>query len=180
MNAFTRMLVTIVALLPTLSVTLPAHAAYFPNQGDLRYDGYFFADSYFLWDYPGQWATSDPGYEHDLGIRSYYFEDCTSWTNLPNGYNDCPTAGVSEPSDLWTFSFGSFHARNIGAWTWYYGAWNFSSGSALSTDFYLNGQENKKQFCWWDSIWCMGAVRTQPLRSGWLYWGEPYYTTWSF
>lgn len=161
-----------------LSSAIPSFAAYYPNTGDLWYDGGYFADSYLLWSYTGPWSVNDPGYEHDLAIRNHYFTDCTSWTNLPNGYDDCPTAGVSEPSDLWTFSFGSFHAKNILASTWYYGSWNFSGGSSLSTDFYLNGQENYHQFCWWDSIWCMGGIRSTRLLSGWLNWGSSYYAVW--
>ena len=41
-------------------------AAYYPNTGDLYYDGASYADSHLKWDNPGPWRYSDPGYEHDL------------------------------------------------------------------------------------------------------------------
>jgi len=106
------------------------------------------------------------------------FNRCTSWTNLPYGYNDCPTAGVSEPSSFWTFSFGSYHIKNVTPYKWYFGSWNFSGGYLLSSTFYLNGQENSHQFCWWDSIWCMGGTRSQRLNSGTLNWGSTLYRSW--
>ena len=153
-------------------------AYYYPNSGSLYYDGASYADSYLKWDDPGPWQHSDPGYEHDLVAHKNYFRDCTSWTNLPNGYNDCPTAGVSEPSDMWSFSFGTFHARNIQAHTWYFGSWVFLIGWDPSTNFYLNGQENYHGFCSWDSIWCMKASRTHRLLQGQFHLGQSYYGVW--
>ena len=179
MHWFTRPFLMIIAVFTTLSVASPTHAqTYYPDDGNLWYNGYYFADSYLRWNNPGGWSKSDPGYEHDFALRSHYFKACTTWTNLPSGYNDCPTAGVSEPSNLWTFSFGSFHVKNVTRGRWYYGSWNFSGGYSLSTDFYLNGQENYHQFCWWDSIWCMGGTRSRRLTSGWLNWGASLYRSW--
>ncbi len=171
-------LCSIVLLAIAVSFPNAAQAEYYPNDGDLWYDGTYFADSYLLWGSLGPWATNDPGYEQDFAIRSHYFEDCSSWTNLPSGYDDCPTAGVSEESDLWSFSFGSFHSKQLQASSWYYGSWNFSGGWSLSSDFRLNLQEVYHQFCWWDSIWCMGSKRTYNVRNGTLNWGQSYYTSW--
>src|SRR6188474_3612797 len=113
-----------------------SRAAYYPDHGDLCYDGIFFADSLFVWNSPGPWRipspfniSDDPGYEHDFSVSNQFFTACTSWTNLPSAYDDCPTAGVSEPSSTWTFSFGSFHiASGVTANTTYYGSWNLSGG----------------------------------------------------
>jgi len=125
--------------------------------------GASYADSYLKWDNPGPWQHNDPGYEHDLVAHKNYFRDCTSWTNLPDGYNDCPTAGVFEPSDMW-----------------YLGNWVFLIGWDPSTDFYLNGQETYHGFCPWDSIWCMKASRTTspPLLQGQFHLGQSYYGSW--
>ncbi len=78
-----------------MSVSI-TRAAYFPDNGALWYNGGVFADSYFSRTSPGPWAPGDPGYEHDFKIRSRYMRACTSWTSLPAGYDDCPTAGWSE------------------------------------------------------------------------------------
>lgn len=166
-------LLVLLAAIPSL-----VSAAYYPNQGDLYYDGASYADSYLKWDSPGPWQHSDPGYEHDLVAHKDYFQDCTSWTNLPNGYDDCPTAGVAEPSDMWSFSFGTFHANNIQSSNWYFGSWTFTILWDPSTDFSLNGQENYHGFCSWDSIWCMKAVDTEPLLQGQFQLGQSYYNSW--
>ncbi|MHB1161653.1 MAG: hypothetical protein ACYC3V_15200, partial [Chloroflexota bacterium] len=100
--------------LVTLAIPSPALAAYYPDRGDLYYNGGQFAESYFKWTDPGPWQKPDPGYEHDFAFDPGYLSACTSWTDLPYAYDDCPTAGYSEPSNLWTFSFGSFHVAGCG------------------------------------------------------------------
>lgn len=180
MNWFTRTFLMIVAASMISFIASPTYAGtFYPDDGDLWYDGFYFADSYLTWNVPGGWSVSDPGYEHDFSIRSHYFTDCTTWTDLPSGYDDCPTAGWTEPSNLWTFSFGSFHSRNILAGREYYGSWNFSGGYSSSTDFRLTAQENYRQFCWWDSIWCMGSTgQYKRLTYGWMYWATQMYRIW--
>jgi hypothetical protein len=179
MNKSAYASLTVIALFFMFFAVSPAiSATYYPDDGDLWYNGSYYADSYLKWNYPGGWSVSDPGYEHDFATSKNYFNKCTSWTNLPYGYNDCPTAGVSEPSSYWTFSFGSYHIKNVTAKKWYFGSWNFSGGYLLSSTFYLNGQENKHQFCWYDSIWCMGGTRSQRLTSGTLNWGSTLYRSW--
>jgi len=151
---------------------------WYPTEGNLYYNGSYYADSYLRWGAPGGWSVSDPGYEHDFSARSHYFTSCTSWTNLPYGYDDCPTAGVSEPSNLWTFSFGSFHVTHIHSGAWYYGAWNLGGGGSSSSDYQLAAQENYRGFCWWDSIWYMKSIRNHTLLSGWLHRGYSLYRSW--
>lgn len=154
-------------------------ATYYPDDGDLWYDGYKYADSILIWNAPGGWSKSDSGYEHDFLTSPKYFTYCKTSSNLPNKYDDCPTAGVSESSsEYWAFSFGSYHAKNIKAKTAYWGVWYFSSGSDVITYFYLNGQEVYHQLCWWDSIWCMGGIRSVHLLEGLLYRTVPYYKKW--
>jgi len=156
-----------------------ALASYYPNHGTLYYDGNSYADSWLLWDALGPWQHNDPGYEHDLAAKKYYFKGCTSWTNLPAGYDDCPTAGVSENGDMWSFTFGTFHAKRIQAGTWYFGFWSLERGTASTTHFYLNGQENYHGFCPWDSIWCMKASRTLHLLQGDFHLGGEYRGSWN-
>jgi hypothetical protein len=154
-------------------------AAYHPDHGDLCYDGVFFADSLFVWNSPGPWRipspfniSDDPGYEHDFSVSNQFFTACSSWTNLPSAYDDCPTAGVDEPSTTWTFSFGSFHiASGVVADRVYYGLWNFSGGSALTSPFTLSGQQVWHDTCPFDIIWCMLSRDTNTLLTGFTNWG---------
>lgn len=181
MNWLMRNLLAVAAAIMIFGVGFSAYAAtFYPDDGDLWYNETNFADSTLRWAAPRGWSRIDPGYEHDLALRSYYFAGCTSWTDLPNGYDDCPTAGATEPSTLWSFSFGSFHAKNVVAGRWYYGSWNFGGyPSAASTDFKLIGQEVSHDICSWDSIWCMAATgQYQPHLNGYLYRDQEYYGSW--
>lgn len=74
----------------------PSYAAYFPDEGDFYYNGFTFVDSNLRWTSVGPFSVSDPGYEHDFLAYSSYFTSCTTWNNLPAGYDDCVTAGVSD------------------------------------------------------------------------------------
>lgn len=173
-------LVVVVAILGIPSLTF---AAYYPDRGDLRYDGYVFAESYFRWTSPGPWSVSDPGYEHDFGFNPNYLGGCTSWTDLPYGYDDCRTAGYYDPSNQWIFSFGSYHTKNsLQANRNYWGSWNFyNRGTYFSTTFNLYGQEVYHRFgCLLDNPWCMDGVpgRQHQLLSGTMNWGQSLYRTW--
>lgn len=167
---FLTRLMTIVASL----VTFPAFGqigsvSYYPNNGDLYYDGLFYLDSYIRWSGLGGWSVSDPKYEHDLWIKEddFFLTTCTTATSLPDGYDDCPTAGVSEESPGKVFSFGSWHAKKIIANKTYVGAWKFTVHNAgnLSTPFELHGQENRS-LCADLNIWCMDSTQTKHLITG--------------
>lgn len=132
------------------------------------------------WGSPGPWSSGQPGYEHDLSLNETYFNSCTSYSGLPNGYDDCPTAGVADPAGTKIFSFGSFDADQIQANASYWGYWQFSGGSGASTPYGLYGQEVWHWFCFFDSIWCMNGVpgKTQLLRSGTLNFGQAFTAYW--
>lgn len=159
-------------------------ATYYPDDGDLRYDGATYAGSYLRWNNPGGWSVSDPGYEHDLKALKYYFVGCTTWTDLPYGYDDCPTAGIRDPEPYWIFSFGSFHIANVRPGWWYMGSWYFQmAGAPSSTDFNLSAQEVMHAYgCYSDSIWCMkGTPRSDNnriLTSGAWIWGRSWFGAW--
>lgn len=176
-----KFLAVLLAIAGVLMLPATASAEYYPSSGSLYYNGYAFADSGLYWRDSGPW-TLDCGwpsyecatYEHDLVIEQGFFGSCTTWTNLPAGYDDCPTAGVDEPNpSIVTLSFGSFRAPDIEEGTYYYGSWNLGDeGPQMSTSVSLAGQEgNPKGFCSLDyNIWCVGALRTEVLVS----------TTWQY
>ncbi len=183
MDYFKRTFSAIVALI-SLVIAFPGHgwAHFYPNDGNLYYNGYRFADSCMKWSNPGDpgpWSVSNPGYEHDLILLDTYVDDCTTWTNLPDGYDDCPTAGIQDTPPYTAFSFGSFDAEQIQPNTWYYGSWSFSGGTGPYTTVSLKGQEVHHEFCPFDLVGCMNGVQSSPpLVSGLFIWGLPGLANW--
>jgi hypothetical protein len=144
-----------------------ATAEYFPDDGDLCYDGAFTADSFFAFDSAGPFSFSDSGYEHDFVISDQFFTSCTSITNLPAGYDDCGTAGISEPSSgLNSYSFGSYDGDLIQSDVFYYGQWSFAGGDTVVSNVILNGQEVRHSICPLDNPFCMGGVQSHQLATG--------------
>ena len=172
----TNIIFTLLLILGSAAV----NATYYPSAGWLYYNGQFYLASYMLWDSPGPWTSPEPGYEHDLHVHdpNFFTSQCTTFSNLPDSYDDCPTAGIFDPNGP-VFSFGSFDAELITANNWYFGAWQFTShGSAASSPFTLIGQENESRCPFGlESIWCMFSNNSQPLLSGlYMNWGG--YPTW--
>jgi hypothetical protein len=76
---------------------------------------------------------------------------------------------VAEPGTKVGLAFGSYYAKYIKNYTWYYGYWELTGGEAAYhkyTDYTVTGQEVKKTFCWWNSPWCMNGVRSYFLVTG--------------
>lgn len=143
----------------------------YPHEGDLWYDGSYYADSYFKSHAVGGFQSSNPGMELDVAISNQFFTSCTTWTDLPSPYNDCPTAGVTEPSgSINSYGLGTYDAKAIVAGRQYQGQWSFSGGSAASTSVNHTWQEVKHTFCWWNDPGCMNGVQGGSLKS----------TTWNF
>ena len=151
---------------------------YYPSDGDIFYTGTNVVEYNIIqWDLPGDWSVEKPGYEHDLVTKSDYFTGCYSSSNLPDWYDDCPTACISEAEeDYCAFSLGTYNALLIEPEYPYTGWIQLIRGPANSTDFYLNAQEvfhSPKCFefmnryiclpCPFDNPWCMGGT---PYRNG--------------
>jgi hypothetical protein len=169
--------VIVVALFASPSAT----GTYYPQHGDLYYDGWSFADSYFSWaGIPGPWSYPHSGYEHDLAINPQYIYACSTWTNLPHAYDDCPTAGVDEEGGLRVFSFGSYRAVEInGAYRRYYGQWNLTLPQFYFGYYRLNSQEVARTLCNATTIWCMNGVRSvNRLPTGYMIRGTPFLHYW--
>lgn len=155
-----------------------ANASFYPNYGYLCYDGGSYGYAYKYWSgTPGPWTGDGPGYEHDLVLNNTsYFSGCTAWTNLPSGYDDCPTVGVLENPGERVFSWGSFHSPEIVGNTYYSGYWLFQGATGGNSPFTLRAQEVDHDYCSIDNIWCMGSTgRSQNLLTGWylIYGGYP-------
>jgi len=183
--AHVRRYVVIGMLLGLLLVSLPPGLAnayhrvtFYPITGDLLYDGYTFADSYFRWDTVAAKRTDYAGYEHDLVIETKLFTRCTSYTDLPRGYDDCPTAGWDEESDHeWVFTFGSFELDAIADYQYYMGAWRLGGGTSMQGNFRLYPQESQYiEFCPLGpyQAWCRKSYDSEaPFVSGTFYLANP-------
>ena len=121
-----------------------------------------------------------------------YSPFCTAWSDLPVGYDDCPTAGVGtdQEPDIVELSFGTFKAPKIERGREYYGFWIFYNqrGMGSTTEVGLYGQEGKytrgvdyNYHCpsiRAEDAWCVGGRKDGSiLESGttWSY-GAPSYT----
>jgi hypothetical protein len=145
----------------------------YPYAGDLYYDGNQYADSYFSWAAVGEWERPymHSGWEMDISLVETYFDSCTSWTNLPYPYDDCPTAGWFDPSGARNFGIGSFDKSYIQAQTLYRGRWWFGGGYSASTSVNVAWQEVTTQICSdrYD-IWCYNGIDGSSLLStSWRY-----------
>lgn len=177
----------------------------YPTSGSIDYDGRDLVYFWMNWERPGSWTVSDPGYEHNLEISRYYWDACTSLTDLPYAYSDCGTTGKSESDpNRYVFGFGSFHAvkdyrylsRHLGDHqtdnkppihstpnTWYWGSITFRCvGSCYegSTTFNLYAQEVASVLCLYpnDYARCMNGTAfggANGLMSGTWTYGTPYY-----
>ena len=129
---------------PSAPVASPdATGSYLPNAGDLYYNGGNFADAFLRWDNP-KWErdvdymdcarviTDCATYEHDLELNRNWFQlvaaipyardFCTTWSDLPDYYDDCPTADVPDwGNDSLILSFGTYKAPDIEPGRDYYG-----------------------------------------------------------
>ncbi|WP_457599730.1 hypothetical protein [Hydrogenivirga sp.] len=155
-----------------------AAPTYFPSDGTIFYTGTNVVDYDIIqWDLPGDWSVDRPGYEHDLVAKRDYFTSCYSSTSLPEGYDDCETACISEiTGEYCAFSFGTYNALLIEPGFPYTGWVQLTRGSLNSTNFRLNAQEvfhapicfellNRWIClpCPFDTPWCMGGT---PFRDG--------------
>ena len=157
----------------------------YPYTGDLYYDGNQYADSYFGWALPGGWRAQTSGWEMDISLGEGYFDACTSWTNLPQPYDDCPTAGTLDPSGRRNFGIGSFDKNQIvgdvnggGA---YRGQWWFCGGSSASTYPDVAWQEVTTQICSDRyNIWCYEGVQGSRLLSAYWRYTQTAYDEWDY
>jgi hypothetical protein len=107
----------------------------YPNEGTLFYDGTRswvpndpndlsaggeyryanFADAKRMY-----WYNPDPSacrdqctLELDISLREAYYEGCSAYSDIENSYDDCATAGVSDPAGRRNFGYGVFNASQL-------------------------------------------------------------------
>ena len=189
---------------------------FLPDEGDLYYNGdvirpgfkhsYTFVDSVFRWNSPS-WTHDDNDrgnpcdravtYEHDLEINNNWIRAdlCTTWSTFDDGYDDCSTAGLLDPTGKTITSFGIYKAPDVTHDKLYYGTWKFSSiglPSHLITDVRLMGQEGFYRIpidtllgkvyvrCRIKIPWCIGGIEMHQIdlisNIRWTR-GVPSYTT---
>ena len=117
-----------------------------------------------------------PIYEHDFNVfegNSDYddtpkYSSCLSVSDLPNAYDDCPTAGVSDEGYM-GFGFGSWSADEIKPNRYYYGTVFLYRNEGVYEgeifDFNVTGARMYHQFCPVNDIWCLGSAEAEILIS---------------
>jgi hypothetical protein len=181
-----RLNLILIVLITAFFVAAPAHAAWGPGDGDLWFDGYYFADSYMRWlnlngVYNDGWFPDpDPNFEMDIVMNQWFNKSCTSWTDLPAGYDDCPTAGVSEPSTAWSFGIGTYHLKRVIVNGWYYASWRFRNTRSVNTSLAGLNIQQGGNFCTGkpETIWCQGALQTYRIFSFTAIHGVSFYKSW--
>lgn len=153
--------------------TTNSTAAVRPATGDLYYNGAYYLDSYYGWFSPGPFPGSNPGYEHDLKLQDTYFVgNCSAFSNMPDWYDDCGTAGVSDPPGFKIYGAGSYDANAIPANTSFFTTWSFDPVILFTPGtIELWAQPVEHAFCPFDFPWCMNGAgpSTQLLQNGpWL------------
>lgn len=155
----------------------------FPNWGTVEYwspermsGGKVVYDAVVLnfeWYRPGDWNFPYSGFEMDFNVYTkYLYSGCTATTSLPNGYDDCPTAGVSENNNSYIgFGFGTFVAKNIRDHYQYFGdIVIYTNGyyrSGKTFDWNVSGQENARRAGCSGvyNIWCRQAKDSKSLAT---------------
>ena len=134
-----------------------------PHSGSFYTDGDGYFTVTFNSDQPYKKVTNRlfyrEGMEIDIAVNTIDFVGCTSWSNLPDSYDDCVTAGVDEPSGT-SFGHGTHdHSKLIqGNYYWIdysIGLWPYTF-SPTTVEMKLNWQEVYSGLCPfdYDNPWC--------------------------
>ena len=186
-----RTLVNAIAIVAVLLCSLPANAHSCPNRwphsGSMWYDGENYLDYQFRWHSPMSWHYYPSAFEINTWLEWDFAEGCSAWTDLPEGYDDCATAGASERDPMiWVAAFGSYNAWNIQYGRDYYGSmWLALTWSAYGSSFGTYAQELYNDCRIWgygDSPWCIGLSGGDStyggLTSGYMYRWAPELFSW--
>lgn len=184
-NQRIRRLLTAVATATMSVLSNPASATaqlLRPDAGTLTYYGGSHAAVDMIWYDIGGFKTPEAGFELDIDLERAYYSACTTWNNLPEGYDDCPTAGVLENDPYRnSLGFGSFNARAIRLNTWYFGDWYFESPGLASSNygnFSLRWQQTYFRSCRYKDIWCYYTNEEGYLVNSFFRSGETYSWSW--
>jgi hypothetical protein len=172
MKSSLKTLLASLALGSLLTAPVTANAAWGPGEGSFYFNGYHYADSYFKWlNLTGQWKNGvwvdeDPNFEMDIVMSEFFNQSCTGWTDLPFGYDDCPTAGILEGGTTWSFGIGTFHLKKIVVDWMYVATWSFRNTRQSNTAITRLNIQHGWNFCPGrpDTIWCMQANFTHTIR----------------
>jgi hypothetical protein len=164
------------------AVTADAHTCpnRWPHTGSMWYDGENYLDYQFVWHSLPNWHFYPNAFEMNTSFEWSFAEGCSAWTDLPEGYDDCSTAGTSEQDPMvWAAGFGSYNAWAIQHNRTYYGSmWLALTWNAYGSSFGTYAQElwnNCRIWGYPDSPWCIGINDEgdgRGLTGGYMYrWG---------
>lgn len=137
-----------------------------PDDGDLVWWGDDTFDSILRWRDEPYYPLSH-GFELDIQVRHdpiderLMFSGCWSWTDLPTGYDDCPTAGVSDPPGYRVYSVGAFEGWRIEPDFWYYSFWGMSRGQVNYSEGVRPTAQLNRAECPYGGIWCRFSIDSE-------------------
>lgn len=105
----------------------PVTPAWWPQLGDLFYDGDRFMDSTMKWltlDVPATDTTT--GYEHTVMLETEFLEGCTTMTSLPENYAQCALSPWEHDPDYNAHRIGTRRLGLVIPGQMYWGMWSFS------------------------------------------------------
>jgi hypothetical protein len=111
----------------TLEAPNPVVPAWWPQKGDLFYDGDRFVDSTMKW-FAVDVQASEPeaGYEHSIVVGRGFLQGCTTMTTVPNGYAQCAQSVWEHEPDFDSHRIGTRNLRSVTVGTSYWGMWSFT------------------------------------------------------
>ena len=99
------------------------------------------------------------------GNANKVFTRCTSWTDMPDAYDDCGTAQTANPNDLSTgYSYGTYEVNNLIANRTYNGWLSFGIGGPITPYQGLelkNAFYHKSLYCGFRWQWSCGILDSQ-------------------
>jgi hypothetical protein len=135
------------------------------------------------WHAVGGFITSDAAVEIDVNVAETFFDTCSTMSDLPEAYDDCPTAGVfeSDPTRQ-SFGLGTFNARNVQPAVWYRSQWDFRGGNLYSTTVNQTWGEVERQYTSCDryDIWCYEQRQGGSLQKTNWAWGNSQTTNYAY
>lgn len=135
---------------------LRSQQTWYPDEGEITFDGGHWFYGFFSWSDPGGWSVSNPRYEHWLYFHAEHWTDCYVANHLPNpSYDTCGSwfgvaydpvkAGTTDVTAIvpgydyhmsWDF-YGNTGANNL--WFTVEGAEVSLSGSVVRTMYLTSG-----------------------------------------
>lgn len=156
---------------------------WYPDEGRLTFNGDMRITMELDWTarpFQSFWDSIDPehpaGFEIDAVIRKSFLNRCSSSSTFLDQYDDCPTSGVSEDTNQWSFGCGTYDGSQFSIEATGPNVYPISHlceitfsrnyhRPAKSSDVGVNAQIITREICPFKSPWCFESERTERLNN---------------